>query len=89
MAIEHAEGVEMPEGGESQSAEESSETLPASLLAGKAVKPGDVVRIEVVSVDDEGGTWEGKYASSPKPLKSESTMDEMASRFKPAKEGMV
>lgn len=59
MAVESQQvGMEaMPEsGGE-------GEPLPMSLLAGNQVKPGDVVKLEVVSVDPEGQTWFGKYAS--------------------------
>jgi hypothetical protein len=41
---------------------EGGETLSMSLLGGKEVKPGDVVRIVVQSVDDENGTWQGAYA---------------------------
>jgi len=44
--------------------EEMGETLSMSLLGGKEVKPGDVVRIRVQSVNDEDGTWQGAYAES-------------------------
>jgi hypothetical protein len=30
-------------------------TVPASVLAGKTCKPGDVLSMEVVDVDEEGG----------------------------------
>lgn len=86
MAIEKAENQEI-----SDTSEETSEAapLPASLLEGKTVNPGDVVRIEVVTAPDEDGQWTGKYASSPAPLKRDSTMDEMAARYKPAKQEMT
>lgn len=45
--------------------EEATASLPMSLLAGKSVAPGDVVRLEVVGVDDEGGNVTVKYASEP------------------------
>lgn len=41
---------------------DAGETLSMSLLGGKDVKPGDVVRIRVQSVNDEDGTWQGVYA---------------------------
>lgn len=50
--------------------------LPMELLGGMEVTPGDVVRIEVVSVDPESGMWRGKYATG-KPKRS--AIDEAAS----------
>lgn len=41
---------------------EQGETLSMSLLGGKDVKPGDIVRIKVQSLNDEDGTWSGVYA---------------------------
>jgi len=72
MAIERAE--EFSESEEvspdmKSEMEMEGEPLPQSLLGGKQVSPGDVVRIAVVSVDPESGTWHGKYADS-KPMKS-------------------
>jgi len=46
-------------------ADEATASLPMSLLAGKSVAPGDVVRLEVVSTDDENGNVVVKYASEP------------------------
>jgi len=38
------------------------ETLSMSLLGGKEVKPGDVVRIQVQSLNEDDGTFQGVYA---------------------------
>lgn len=48
--------------------------LPMELLGGMEVSPGDVVRIQVVSVDPESGMWRGKYASGA----GKSAIDETA-----------
>lgn len=89
MAIESAREyseteVESPEMEEmeTETAEETT-MLPITLLAGQKVAPGDVVRLEVVSVNDDDGSVEVKYATAtPKP----SAIDGMASKFKSAKE---
>lgn len=71
MAIERAAAMDAPEPSEATKPESGdsgeTETLSMSLLGGKTVQPGDVVRLEVVSVDEDNGTWEGKYAQS-KPM---------------------
>lgn len=46
---------------EDDDASEETASLPVSILAGKTVEPGDVVRLEVVSVDD--GNITVKYAT--------------------------
>lgn len=60
--------------------ESTNETvdLPSSILAGQTVAPGDVVRLEVVSVDDSTGMVTAKYATAPAP---EAGSDSMASEF--------
>lgn len=66
--------------GESHPQEESSETasIPASIVGGQKVSPGDVIRLEVVSAD--GGTITVKYAD---PEENEKMMgaEAMASEF--------
>jgi hypothetical protein len=54
-------------------------------LGGKEVKPGDVVRIRVQSVNEEDGTWQGAYDEA-KPMSSR-LGNEMAME-KPPMEGM-
>ncbi len=49
--------------------DEQTVSLPMSILAGKSVEPGDVVRLEVVSKDDEEGNITVKYAETPAPEK--------------------
>lgn len=74
MPIETAEvAAEMPE-------EEVSESvsLPLSLLGGQTVAPGDMVRLQVVDVDDEGGIVNVKY---PKSETGGLKRDAMASKF--------
>lgn len=44
-----------------ETAEESVQ-IPTSILGGQSVAPGDVVRLEVVSLDDENGVINVKYA---------------------------
>ena len=66
-----------------EQAESSSETvsLPMSILGGQEVKPGDVVRLEVVSADGDNVTV--KYASeAPAPVAEEKKgMEGMAAAF--------
>jgi hypothetical protein len=62
MAIERAE--ESSEIEMNSPMEMDGEELPMSLTGGKDISPGDVVRIQVVSVDPENGTWRGKYAET-------------------------
>lgn len=63
MAIEHAEMME-----EVPAESEASETaeLPISILGGKKVAEGDVVRLKVVGVDAENGAITVEYATEPK-----------------------
>lgn len=65
--------------------ESEGEVLSMSLLGGRDVKPGDVVRIRVQSVNEDEGTWTGAYATEAKP-KSSRFGDEMAME-KPPMEG--
>lgn len=62
-------------GEETEVVETESASLPLTILAGQTVKPGDVVRLEVVSVSDEDGTFEAKYAT---PSEDTSAIDEAA-----------
>lgn len=59
------EGMEeaTPEEASPAASDEVTASIPVSLLAGKTVAPGDVVRLEVVSMDDEGGNVVVKYAA--------------------------
>lgn len=61
--VTESEVVEAPEM-EAAAPEEASETVTLSteMLGGQKVSPGDVVRLEVVSVSDEDGTVQVKYA---------------------------
>lgn len=70
MAIERATEPLPPES--------TNETvdLPASILAGQTVAPGDVVRLEVVSVDDETGMVTAKYATATPTAKGSDSMAE-------------
>jgi hypothetical protein len=80
MAIERAELSE-----EVEDSSDTSETshIPVSLLAGKSVNPGDVVRLEVVNVDQDGGFVEVKYAKSGE--KKSSAIEEASMAFNPSK----
>lgn len=74
---------ETPEVTPEAAPEEATASLPVSLLAGKSVSPGDVVRLEVVSVDDKGGHVTVKYAAEP-PAEEPATkpgVEGMASEF--------
>lgn len=60
--------------------EEQAETgeAPLSILGGQIPEPGEVVRLKVVSVDQEAGTWTYVYAhDSKKP----GALDEMETQF--------
>lgn len=74
MAIEREKArtygpLDAPEPVESEPDESmgEGETLSMSLLGGKEVKPGDIVRIRVQKVDEDEGTWQGVYAEQSKP----------------------
>jgi hypothetical protein len=81
MAIESAEMAE--EVVEESPATDAAETshIPASLLGGKKAAPGDVIRLEVVNFDEDGGFYEVKYAM-PKESKS-SAIEEASMAFNP------
>lgn len=77
MAIEKAYGPldappmpEEPEMAMGAASPDEGETLSMSLLGGNEVKPGDVVRIRVQSVDEQNGTWQGAYAEAAAPQSS-------------------
>lgn len=59
-----------PDTTESEPETTDSETvdIPLSIIGDKEITPGDTVRLEVVSVDNEGGMFTAKYAS-PAPVK--------------------
>lgn len=81
MPIERAE-----EASETEEVSPSAETtmLPITMLAGQSVAPGDVVRLEVVSVNDEDGSVEVKYSA---PASGQiSAIDEAASVYKSPKQ---
>jgi hypothetical protein len=61
-----------------------SATIPASLLGGKTVKPGDEIRLEVVGIDPETETVEVRYAQAEQPIEGDTTINDMAARFKPS-----
>lgn len=64
----------------SETPDTSGETtvIPSSLLGGNTVKPGDVVRLEVVSMDENGVTV--RY-SKPKEGQKAGSIDMMAEVF--------
>lgn len=59
---------------------EESATIPTSLLGGQAVSPGDVVRLEVVSLDEENGLVNVKYAK-PKAEPKKLGVEALAAEF--------
>lgn len=87
MALERpgdmmAKGME-EEAPEAEVAEEvvaESASIPLSILGGQTVTPGDVVRLEVVSLDDENGVINVKYAK-PKAEPKKLGVDAMAAEF--------
>lgn len=56
----------------------NSTTIDVAILGGQSVAPGDVVRLKVVSVDEENGTVELAYDHPPK---REDEIGEMAGKF--------
>lgn len=64
---------------------EETATLDASILSGQEVSEGDVVRLRVVSVDEEGGSIIVAYAKpKPEPVAEETeTISEFAGKFDP------
>lgn len=77
MAIEHAEDMGEAESPQEDSAETTE--IPVSMLEGQSVQPGDVVRLEVVSNNEDSGTITVKYAQ-PKEAPG-SAIDDAASKF--------
>lgn len=62
-------------------AEESVTTvIPAAMLGGQEVAPGDVVQLEVVSVDSETGDVTARYAM-PEETEEVGGIDEMSAAF--------
>lgn len=85
MAIERLTemaGEEAAEAPPTETVEEVSETfqIPLSSLGGKSASPGDVVRLEIVTVDEEGGMLNVKYAK-PKEQPKKLGLDSMAAQF--------
>lgn len=64
-----------------ETAEEVTASLPVSILAGKTVAPGDVVRLEVVSLDDEGGNVVVRYATEAPAPGGKRGMEGLAAEF--------
>ena len=61
---------------------ESSEVqIPKSIVGDQSVEPGDVVRLEVVSVDEETGMLNVKYAETKAQPEDEITSEKMAAKF--------
>lgn len=84
MAIEREMEMteEMPEEGMAPESEETSETvsLPASMLGGKSVAPGDVVRLKVVDIGDDGSV-SVTYAEEPEKQKATRGQEAIAAAF--------
>lgn len=64
MAIERQTDFEPSD--DSMAEESETVEIPISMLAGQTVAPGDVVRLEVVSSNDDSGTITVKYAMPSK-----------------------
>lgn len=62
----------------SEAGERQTTTIDSSILGDQVVEPGDVVRLKVVSVDEENGTVELAYEH---PARREDEMGEMAGKF--------
>ena len=62
---------------------EETVSLPMTILGGKSVAAGDVVRLEVVSVDEDGGNVTVKYATESEAPAAEEPMgvEGMAAEF--------
>jgi hypothetical protein len=52
---------------EQASGDDDTATLSIDMLGGKQVNPGDIVRLEVTSVNPDDGTVTVKYATAGKP----------------------
>ena len=73
--IERTPSSDMAEG---PPAEGEATTIPLSVLGGQSVEPGDVVRLRVVSVDEDNGTVDVEYAHAGK---GPDMMSMMANKF--------
>lgn len=60
-----------------QETEQETATIPLSIVDGQPLKEGDMVKLKVLSVDTEGGTFKAAYDHPPKP----GGIDKMASQF--------
>lgn len=62
---------------------EETATLSLSMLGGQKVAQGDVVRLKVISVDEENGTYDAAYDHP----KQEDGIGAMARKFDEPEEG--
>lgn len=80
--VEEPEPIVPPEDGEDDSGLPSPEAetidIPISLLQGKPVNPGDVVRLEVLTANADSGTITARYAVAPE---KPDGIRKMASKF--------
>ena len=70
----------MPEGDMPEEVTEETAIIPSTMLGGQTVAPGDVVKLEVVSVDENTGDVTAKYAAEPE-MAETGGIDEMAAAF--------
>ncbi len=78
------EGLGMEEAPDAEATEETASVqIPKSIIGDQEVKPGDVVRLEVVSVDDDNGMLNVKYAEPKEeaPPEEGPTISSMAAKF--------
>lgn len=68
--------IEHPEETPDAEAQESA-TLPLSIVGAQPLKEGDVVKLKVLGVDSEAGTFDVAYEHAPKPK----GIEHMASAF--------
>lgn len=71
---------EVPEEGVEESVSETA-SLPLSMLGGKAATAGDVVRLEVVDVDEDNGLLTVRYATETEDKPKALGVDAMAAAF--------
>lgn len=78
-----------PDSGGTQTEENEGETttIPLSMLEGQSVNPGDVIRLKVISVDEQGGVVNVAY-DHPMEDKEPQGSDELAGQMGPRGEMM-
>ena len=74
------EGMELEDEAVDEAVADSID-IPLTIIGEQEVEPGDVVRLEVVSVDNDNGVIKVKYAQPEESPEEEKSIEGLASAF--------